>query len=500
MIKSRVSILIILLITSTLQKYDPSTIIKKGHIHQLHGSNIDFAINKYQLLFLFVYGDWCPHAKSMLQSYKDFSLYLKNQNSKLETGIYHLKSNKNFKYAKIIHNPTLLVFLKGKVVAKQFWMEDFNHALHIIEHKVMKKYDYEFVDYIDFTNYKIQRKKNSHSLLFVGKKANENFVKYLEFVYTKKNYDFRYFRIDPTGDYKDGEVYLYRQEDDVELIIDSFPNLDKSIKWLYHHSDPFLLRFPEPALTQILEHKNPGLMLFFKNKRDLLKKKNEKVESEFELVAEKLYKSFKITKCFIDEEIECKNLLTKTLKGTIKGEFPRLILAIQIYDFRSEILGIKYNKEINEQNILDFTNTFHDIDYPLEILTEKKTDNKYQITAETIFDEMHDNFENDRVIFYYRGILDEDNSLLEKYTDLIEEIEDNLQEKVFFYFYNVDENAVFDDFKNKNDFPAIRVFKKNHNLSFSKLYKSIQNFKEVLMFLNDQITLDNSEILMNYSQ
>ena len=493
-------LLLTLLTPLSLCTYSPSTIIKTGHIHQLHSTNIKYAIKKHTLLFLFIYGDWCPHAKSMLKSYKEFSLYLKSQNSKIETGIYHLKNAKNFKYANITHNPTLLVFLKGKVVAKNFWMEDFNHALHVIEYKVMKKYDFEFVDYMAFLDYEREKVGHKHSLVFVGKKSHGNYGKFLEFVFTKKVSEFKYFRIDEREGYRNGHVYLFRKEDLVEILVLPFPDLFESNRWLYHHANPHLLKFPEPALTHILEHKNPGLILFFKNKKDLLLEENEKIEADFEIASESLYKSFKITKCFIEDEPLCKKFLKKNLKGDISQKYPRLIISIPISDFRSEILGLKYPKKITLQNILNFTNTFHDEDYPLEILTEKKSENKYQITAETIFDEMHLNSKNDRIIFYYRGLLENDKKLLDQYIDLIEEIEELLEEKVFFYFYDVDQNAVFDDFEGKNDFPAVRVFKKGFGLSGSKLFKKVERFLEIVMFLNDQISLDNSEVFMDYSR
>ena len=81
-------------------------------------------------------------------------------------------------------------------------------------------------------------------------------------------------------------------------------------------------------------------------------KKNEDIELAFEDAASKLYRQFRITKCFLEDE-KCLSALVNDLKGDTKGTFPKIVLSIKTHDFRSEFMGLRHpDTEITEESII----------------------------------------------------------------------------------------------------------------------------------------------------
>jgi len=88
----------------------------------------------------------------------------------------------------------------------------------------------------------------------------------MDVMFTFKHHKFEYFRIEESNKLERNKLYLYRHLDRVVFEIEGFPDVHESMQFLYHHSDPHVISFPEPALDQIFEHRNPALWLFFKNR------------------------------------------------------------------------------------------------------------------------------------------------------------------------------------------------------------------------------------------
>ena len=102
----------------------------------------------------------------------------------------------------------------------------------------------------------------------------------------------------PEVDVQSGHVYLFRQKDNalirVGLLDMHHPGNWFDLKsWLYHHINPHVLSYPEPARQQILKNHNMALMLFMpgtKENLDDVQTANESAELELDIAAKELYK------------------------------------------------------------------------------------------------------------------------------------------------------------------------------------------------------------------
>lgn len=281
-----------------------------------------------------------------------------------------------------------------------------------------------------------------------------------------------------------------------------FPDWWQSIQWIYHHADPHVLEFPDPALDIILKHKNKGLFLIFENRKQLLEESNQGIEIEFQNAAQKLYREFRCTVCFLEDE-KCLKFLKETIHAVVQDSYPKIVLTIPIHDFRGEFLGVKYTQpEFSAQKIVHFAQNFYSSSgLALDVYSEPEEEGELargKLVGLNIFKQVMKTQNKDQVILFYRSLLEEDQGLLEKFLELKKDFA-QVSEEVEFYFYDVDKNAHFQDLVKKDkDLPALRVFQREFHNKSSKLFKNITSFLEVLMFLNDQLTEDYSSHLQAY--
>lgn len=191
-------------------------------------------------------------------------------------------------------------------MANKAWDDDPDHGISILVYHVMLDYEHLLVKIFDTEmEYKAVRGGVERSLVFVGDdEDHEDFHEYLELVFSKKHHEFSYFRIKKGTTLLNHKLYLYRKNDDLLLVVKGFPDWHDSMDFLYHHSDPHVLNFPQPALNQMIEHKNMGMILIFKKRSDLQEIANQLTEAAFEEAAEQLYEQMKFTKCYLEDK-EC---------------------------------------------------------------------------------------------------------------------------------------------------------------------------------------------------
>ncbi len=490
------------LATPVWNRYNPHTIITRENVLQLNIDNFQKAIDSNKFLFVFVYGQWCPTAKEKVKTFKNFAKHLFYIKSKFVAGIIHTDNAKPYKeFFLVEHNPTLLIYLNGKLVRNTGWEDNKKYYLDLMKMDIMHHYENEYIDTMSEFDFDDIKKNQKLSLVYIGDNQSENYNSYLDMVLCKKHEEFQYFRIEASQTYDKDSVYLYRSKDDVIMKVEPFPNFSKSMKWLYHHSEYHLIDFPQPALTHILDHKNTAIFLFMKSKKDLLDKNIEHIEVEFENAAEKLYKSFKMTKCFLDEDEKCKNFFVEDLKGDISLHFPRIIVAIHVNDFRSQLLGLRYSKdlEITDQNIINFARNFHNEELNYELLTEEEDPgNEQKLVAKNMYLKIRDNEKIDRIIFYYRGGIQEDLDFLEQLKDFFEENMTSFREEILFFHYDGEKNSLWKDFNSFDDLPALQIFQKFNKIKRYKLLKKVSNFDDMLYYMNDHMTEDNSMAFINF--
>ena len=160
------------------------------------------------------------------------------------------------------------------------------------------------------------------------------------------------------------------------------------------------------------------------------------------------------------------------------------------------------NTPVTEAGINKFYKKFISNDQTLEIdlKSEKlsqKALKKNQVSALQIKTVLNQNKKNkkDSVVFLYRSNLKKENKLQKTLWNLNRKLEKDKKKDVQILFYDVDKNAQLMGSHKRKNLPALVVFRNNYDLERTTTLFRANKIKDILLFLNDRLFSDYSEIL-----
>ena len=375
---------------------------------------IEKAINHYENLLIYFYAPWCNHCKSFSPEYQKSSSILKKDNiylSKIDSSKNSISSNKY----KINGFPTILFFKKGIPIeyeggrsSKELITWTRKKAGFALDLLTNKKEIEKF------------KENNDICLIYFGTSI-EDIQKFTNVSLIIEEYPFALVQnisIIKKYNINEGTVVLYKHFDEKKLELRNF-NKKKLLDFIYQNALPKVMVFNDKSAQYIFQKKHPALILFCNNETQ----KWNHYGNIMTQVAEKIKGKIVIVMTDIKEGIASR---LADYVGINKKDLP----LISILDTRKDFKKYNMNKEkeINNENIINFINDWENNKLKRTLKSEKEPKNNNGIIRIIVgknFEKEVINNNNDIMVLFYAPWCNHCKEFMPKYEEIAKKLKNN---------------------------------------------------------------------------